>query len=278
MAWNPIQYLKFKGERLRPAIDLITQTRSAFENCMNVQSILDLGCGPGNLTEYLGNAFPNATIDGIDSSESMIECAMKNSINSKMTFRKSDIESEINDCTKKYNLVFSNASLHWCNDHDKLLTNIINNKLIVGNNSSALAIQMPDTRSQTSHLLFEEAAKNCGLSKFIIKVRIPRIEKDPCWYYSFLSPICKSVNMWSTDYIQQLKSEDNDNFNPVLNFVRSTGLKPILDALGGEDSDICHVYLEEYNRLLNIAYPTTNVKKQRITLLPYKRFFIVCKV
>lgn len=61
--WNSDQYLKFKAQRTQPAIDLAKRVSDK-----KPQSILDIGCGPGNSTAVLTNLFPNAHILGIDTS------------------------------------------------------------------------------------------------------------------------------------------------------------------------------------------------------------------
>lgn len=53
--WNPIQYEKFIKGRTQPAIDLANRLET-----LNPDSILDLGCGPGNSTKVLKDRFPNA--------------------------------------------------------------------------------------------------------------------------------------------------------------------------------------------------------------------------
>src|SRR6202021_867116 len=61
--WNPQQYLKFAEERSRPCRDLAARVEVAAP-----QSIIDLGCGPGNSAEILAARWPRAAITGLDSS------------------------------------------------------------------------------------------------------------------------------------------------------------------------------------------------------------------
>ena len=65
--WNPVQYEKFLKDRTRPAIDLACRL-----SARSPKRILDLGCGPGNSTRVLLNAFPGARIVGADNSEEML--------------------------------------------------------------------------------------------------------------------------------------------------------------------------------------------------------------
>ena len=68
--WNPIQYEKFLKDRTQPAIDLANRL-----GVFTPDSILDLGCGPGNSTKVLKDRFPNARIVGADNSDEMLEKA-----------------------------------------------------------------------------------------------------------------------------------------------------------------------------------------------------------
>lgn len=67
-AWSSTQYLLFENQRNQPAIDLIKRISD-----FKPDTIADLGCGPGNSTRLLKQAFPCAKIVGIDNSENMME-------------------------------------------------------------------------------------------------------------------------------------------------------------------------------------------------------------
>ncbi len=72
--------------------------------------------------------------------------------------------------------------------------------------------------------------------------------------------------------------------HPVYEYTRSTGLMPFVAALGGEDSIYGVQFIKEYNRLLYEAYPIVRVDnkitsfEEYVTLMPFKRMFIVCKI
>ncbi|MBV9655734.1 MAG: methyltransferase domain-containing protein, partial [Acetobacteraceae bacterium] len=68
--WDPAQYLRFSGERLRPALDLLAQVPLA-----QPSHVVDLGCGTGNVTAILRTRFPDAEIVGVDSSTDMLKRA-----------------------------------------------------------------------------------------------------------------------------------------------------------------------------------------------------------
>ena len=84
------------------------------------ESILDLGCGDGTLTKILSENVPNGNTLGIDASERMISVAKEFETN-RLTFIKMNI-ADIK-FTDEFNLIFSNATLHWIKNHSNLLSN-----------------------------------------------------------------------------------------------------------------------------------------------------------
>jgi trans-aconitate 2-methyltransferase len=68
--WNPGTYLQFGSERARPFLDLLTRVQAE-----DPEYVVDLGCGPGNLTALLSVRWPAAQVLGVDSSPEMIEAA-----------------------------------------------------------------------------------------------------------------------------------------------------------------------------------------------------------
>ena len=86
------------------------------------EQILDVGCGDGKVTAEIARAVPNGSATGIDASTEMISFAEK-------TFPKksvSNLEFHVMDAReiefdRKFDLVFSNAALHWVDDHQKFL-------------------------------------------------------------------------------------------------------------------------------------------------------------
>lgn len=295
MQWNPAQYLKFGAARIRPAIDLLQKSASLFSNPESVKNVLDLGCGPGNVIPYIAQYFPNATLEGVDSSNEMIEKGNKataaTDFASRIIFRVNTIEAEVESSTKPYDLLYSNAALHWCTNHEELFPKML--KKLVKPNGGVFAIQMPDTKDQPSHVLMEVAARNCGFAEDIANCRIPRAEHIADKYYEILAPFCTELEIWSSEYAQALPTNTSITANgkaayhPVLEFTKSTGLMPILQALGGEESAKCQRFLEEYNRLLTEAYPFLHVAGTKlhrdsdtkdVTLLKFRRLFLVGKL
>ena len=70
--WDATQYLRFGGERARPFFDLLARVGAELP-----EYVVDMGCGPGNLTVLLAERWPTAAVCGVDSSPEMIEAAQK---------------------------------------------------------------------------------------------------------------------------------------------------------------------------------------------------------
>jgi len=109
--WDPEQYARFAGERGRPFVELLNRV-----DLQSPRRVVDLGCGPGNLTAMLADRWPDATVVGIDSSPEMISAA--SSIDG-VTFRLDDITAFRPD--PDTDLLISNAALQWVPGHAELL-------------------------------------------------------------------------------------------------------------------------------------------------------------
>jgi trans-aconitate 2-methyltransferase len=80
--------------------------------------ILDLGCGSGVLTRALAERVTRGRVVGVDSSRSMLEAARAHKT-ANMELKLLDMNTMAFDA--EFDVVFSNAALHWVLDHEKLL-------------------------------------------------------------------------------------------------------------------------------------------------------------
>lgn len=133
--WDSNQYLKFAEERKQPCIDLINRLED------NYNYILDLGCGPGNSTKNLKDKFPQAEIVGIDIDDNMLNRANEDYPNIK--FVKGNIPDSLASLENNFDLIFSNACIHWIENQRKLISDVYN-KL---NDNGVFAIQIPLTQN-----------------------------------------------------------------------------------------------------------------------------------
>ncbi|HEX2122270.1 MAG TPA: methyltransferase domain-containing protein [Thermoanaerobaculia bacterium] len=151
MTWSPEQYARFAAERKQPFADLL----ALIERRPRMR-VVDLGCGTGELTRELHDALAADETVGIDSSETML--LKSGSFQGEMLrFEQGDIEAFVTD--RPYDLVFSNAALHWVADHESLLQRLTNFLSTRGQ----IAVQMPANDDHPSHRIAAEVAGELGL-------------------------------------------------------------------------------------------------------------------
>ncbi len=255
--WNPNLYLKFSDHRLRPGLELLNRISS-----ISPKTIYDLGCGAGELTRIISEQWPMASVYGIDNSKEMLEQAAKTPSN--VQWQEMNISHWVPD--KKPDLIYSNATLHWVDNHYKLFTQLIE----FLNTGGTLAIQMPLSWDLPSHRLMRETLANGGQNATTLGTQELRDAVANKWvedaevYYDLLRNYTENIDIWQTEYLHILKGQD-----PVLDWVKATGLRPILNGLEDKEREI---FLAEYSRRLRDVYPT---RPDGCTLYPFRRLFIV---
>jgi trans-aconitate 2-methyltransferase len=159
LSWDADQYERFKNERAQPFRDLA----ALIEPRPNMR-IIDLGCGTGELTRELHEQLSASETLGIDSSESMLQ---KASPSSTLHFELDDIASFTTD--RPFDLVFSNAALHWIPDHEQLFARLMS--LLAPDGQ--LAIQMPANHDHPSHWIAAEVATSFGIEPRTVNILTP---------------------------------------------------------------------------------------------------------
>jgi len=115
--WNAEDYANNSSAQLQWAQELISKL--ALQGC---ESVLDIGCGDGKISAQLALAVKNGTVLGIDLSEDMISFATKQFPLEKypnLSFLRMDA-TDIR-LPRRFDVAFSNAALHWVNDHSAVL-------------------------------------------------------------------------------------------------------------------------------------------------------------
>lgn len=90
-------------------------------NISGAERILDLGCGDGALTAQLAVLAPRGSVIGIDASRGMIDAALSH-VAGNLSFEVGDID-ELH-FENEFDIVLSNATLHWIKNHQALLENV----------------------------------------------------------------------------------------------------------------------------------------------------------
>ncbi len=116
----------FNGEKYKKSSkhqkEWATEILSEFHFKGN-EKILDLGSGDGTISYKLADMVPNGSVIGIDNSKGMIDSSKKLE-RGNLKFILLDI-NQIN-FNYEFDIIFSNATLHWIKDHDLLLRNVNN--------------------------------------------------------------------------------------------------------------------------------------------------------
>ncbi|MEW6757374.1 MAG: methyltransferase domain-containing protein [Acidobacteriota bacterium] len=144
MAWDPDLYLRFRAERAAPFEDLLGFVRAA-----PGLSVLDLGCGTGELTARLKGALPDSDVLGLDSSPAMLERA-RALARPGLRFELGSVEA----AGGEYDLVFSNAALHWVAGHRDLLPRLLG----MVRPGGQLAVQIPSNHDHPANRAGDEVA------------------------------------------------------------------------------------------------------------------------
>ena len=209
MAWDPGQYLKFADERSRPAADLAARVPLAAP-----RTIVDLGCGAGNVTRMLALRWPAAAITGVDLSAAMLAQARASTGPELcIEWQEADI-AQWSPARGAPDLLFSNAALHWQDDHETLFP-----RLISGLGPGAvLAVQMPDNFAAPSHRALADTVASVPWRARLAASLRPAPVAPGEDYFRWLAPHAASVDLWTTEYLHVLAAE-----NPEANIRSSRG-------------------------------------------------------
>lgn len=249
--WDPGQYLQFAGERGRPFVDLVSRIRS------NPRTVVDLGCGPGQLTTVLRQRWPEAQITGLDSSAEMIARARAENDDPLTTYAVADAAAW--DPEQPVDVLVSNAMLQWIPGHADLLVRWMEQITPGG----ALAFQLPGNFDAPSHRLLWETAARPAYAGFTGDLGPRAAAHDPADYLALATRPGWAVDAWETTYLHVLQGED-----PVFEWISGTGARPVLQAL---PDGVREEFVAEYQAALRAAYP----RQEFGTVLPFRRIFVV---
>ena len=245
--WDPAQYLAFADHRARPFYELVGRVRAS-----EPRRVVDVGCGPGNLTLSLSSRWPSAVIEAFDSSPEMVEAA-----------REAGVDARVDDVTTwrplpDTDVVVSNAVLQWVPSHPS----IVSSWAAALPSGAWLAFQVPGNYADASHRLIREVAGPA--LEHVFRAEKPVLQ--PVEYADLLGD-CSAVDVWETTYVQRMSGPD-----PVLEWVKGTALRPVRAALSSPDWE---AYVAELAPRLREAYPQ---RADGTTWFPFRRIFAVAQV
>jgi trans-aconitate 2-methyltransferase len=250
--WDPGQYRRFADERARPFFDLVARIGTDAP-----RSVVDLGCGPGDLTVDLARRWPGAAILGIDSSAEMIAAARRGERRPGVSFTVADLRDWQPDAA--VDVLLCNAVLQWVPGHLGLLPRWVS--WLSG--GGWLAFQLPGNFDQPPHAVLREMAASPRWRPLIGEAELTRQAGDLTGYLDVLAGAGCQVDAWETTYLHILHGED-----PVVEWVKGTALRPVLAVL--DDAETAE-FLAEYRDRMRRAYPPRSFG----TVLPFRRVFVV---
>ncbi|GIH20348.1 methyltransferase domain-containing protein [Rugosimonospora africana] len=256
--WDPTLYLRFADERARPFADLVSRIAVPAP-----ARVVDLGCGPGNVTATLLDRWSQARVLGVDSSPEMIEEAAALA-RPGLEFVQGEIETWAPG--EPVDVIVSNAALQWVPSHLELLPRWVA-ALAPG---GALALQMPTNAGGGAARVFRTVATGPRFADRLTAVAESGrpsasggIVRPAAEYVDVLARLGCRVDAWDTTYQHVLPGDD-----PVLAWYEGTGLRPYLEALEPERR-------EEFRAEVAAGLRTAFPRRPYGTVLPFTRTFVI---
>jgi len=237
MPWDPNQYHKFQAERSAPFFDLL----SLVEVRPNLK-VVDLGCGTGELTRQLADSLPESIVTGLDSSKHMLEKAASFS-RPNLVF----VQGDQSQLTGEWDLIFSNAALHWTENHAELIPYLYQRL----NAGGQIAVQVPSNHNHISHQIYRETATEEPFKSILegFQRYAPVLSIDE---YARLLFICGAENIVVFEKVYAHVLEDSD---AVVEWISGTALVPYFEGLGAYKEE----FIEVIRRKLRAAMPESPV-------------------
>ncbi len=257
--WDPTQYEVYAAHRSRPFDDLLARIPHR-----DPRLIVDLGCGNGPMTLAMADRWPAARVVGVDNSEGMLGRARELDAAGRVRWVRADIAEWDVASLGEPDLVVTNAALQWVPGHQELIPRWLA-ALAPG---GAFAMQVPGNFDAPSHRIIREvaAARERG-GELTGRLRHDHPVGEPQDYADLLAPFCERVDVWETTYLQVLDPA-GQSAHPVLDWVKGTALRPLLDVLAGDELD---AFLTDLAARLREAYP----RRPYGTPFPFRRVFAI---
>jgi len=251
--WDPGTYSRFRGLRLRPALDLLRALPPLPEG-----PVVDLGCGNGAAGAALATL--GRPMTGIDASPAMLAEARETDLYAGLH------QMDIADWTCEGAapaLIFCNAALHWVPGHEALIPRLA----AMLASGGTLAVQVPHQNNAPSHRVWLSLAEEMFPG---------RIDPDhgpgvlrPAEYHQLLSPL-GALSLWETEYYQQLDACADGH--PVRRFTETTFARPVLAALDAAEQARL---IAAYEAVMDKVYPAA---ADGTVLFPLRRMFFTLTV
>lgn len=260
--WDPQQYERFGDLRTRPFVDLISRVGAE-----DPATVLDLGCGNGPTTLALAERWPRASVIGVDNSQAMLERAQDVDTERRVRWEFGDLADWPIDRLGRPDVIVTNAALQWVPTHREAMEHWLD----ATGPGGWFAMQVPGNFDAPSHRIIREvAAAQPDADHLLADYRMASPVDDPEDYAELLARHCDHVDAWETTYVQLLDPKARQA-DPVLEWVKGTALRPLLDKLDAAGQER---FLADLRPALAEAYP----RRDYGVAFPFRRVFAVGRV
>ncbi|MEU8245244.1 trans-aconitate 2-methyltransferase [Nonomuraea sp. NPDC048916] len=250
--WDPAAYARFADERSRPFFELMARVGAD-----RPDYVVDAGCGSGELTVELARRWPEATVEGFDSSPAMIKQARE--LGARPGFEVADVTRWRPD--RPVDVIVSNAVLQWVPTH----RDVIEHWVEALSPGGWLAFQVPGNFDAPSHRLIRELCASPAWSDRLGDFDRGAPVGGPVDYLDLMVGFGCRADTWETTYTHVLRGE-----NAVLDWISGTALRPVFDRLGPDEGGR---FAAELAGPLAEAYPS----REYGTPFPFRRIFVVAQ-
>ncbi len=239
MPWNPERYHQFQKERFAPFDDLLQLVKRR-ENLR----VIDLGCGTGELTRRLADALPGSDVLGLDSSPEMLAKAAPQE-RPGLRFELGTIEA----VAGAWDVIFSNAALHWVYDHQALIPRLFS----LLRPGGQLVVQLPSNYGHPTHTLIDETVREepfaQALNGWHRPIPVLSIEEYAELLYAQGG---EEITAFEKVYPHVLQDAD-----ALVDWVSGTALVPYFERFSSEEMQ--QRFLERYRQKLRQRFPSSPV-------------------
>ena len=238
MPWNPDRYHQFQAQRAAPFEDL-----AALVKVREGMSVVDLGCGTGELTRKLADRLPGSDVLGIDTSAEMLQRAAAQA-RPGLRFEQSAIES----VSGTWDLVFSHAAVHWVEDHAALIPRLYG----LVRPGGQLTVQIPSNHGHATHRLITQIAGEepfrTALGGWTRTSNVLAIDE-----YAHLLFGCGAEDITVSEKVYPHVLENAD---AMADWTSGTALVPYFERLS---EDMQETFVAEYRKRLRELWPGSPV-------------------
>jgi trans-aconitate 2-methyltransferase len=255
--WEPDLYNRFRRYRAEPVAHILSRLQLG-----DSEKIIDLGCGSGENTFELARRSAYGSALGVDGSPAMIEAARK-LLEAEPAELKRRVSFELLNLAKfsadrAYTLIFSNAAFQWIPDHRALFAACFEALRPGG----TIVVQMPANETETAKVEVGKLAREAPWNTMLGGRERAFHEEPPEFYAAMLARLgYDRIDCYHLTFHHPM-----DRPADVVQWYRSTGLRPFLDALPKNRHD---EFLEQLTTRLDAAYGTSGPMT-----FDFKRLFI----